>query len=105
VLSPADDVPTPALPPEPVPAYAKPPVNFPEPPPAAPPTVDDFGAPETAVPPNRNRILIGCGCLLVLACVLCVGTVFFLDSYNQGQLLYCGGLRPFWETVLGPLGF
>ena len=60
---------------------------------------------ETAVPANRNRILIGCGCLLVLACVLCVGTVFFLDSYNHGQLLYCGGLRPFWETTLGPVGF
>lgn len=105
VHSPVDDVPTPALPPEPVPAYAQPPANYPEPPPAAPPTFDDFGAPQTAVPANRNRILIGCGCLLVLACVLCVGTVFFLDSYNQGQLLYCGGLRPFWETVLGPLGF
>lgn len=105
VLNPVDDVPTPALPPEPAPAYAHPPVNFPEPTPVTPPTFDDFAAPETAVSPNRNRILIGCGCLLVLACVLCVGTVFFLDSYNQGQLLYCGGLRPFWETLLGPLGF
>ncbi|MBK8903395.1 MAG: FHA domain-containing protein [Anaerolineaceae bacterium] len=105
VLSPADEVPTPSLPPEPAPAYSQPPANFPEPAPAAPPTFDDFGAPETAVSPNRSRILIGCGCLLVLACVLCVGTLFFLDSYNQGQLLYCGGLRPFWETLLGPLGF
>ena len=104
VYSPADDVPTPALPPEPVPVYAEP-GSLPDPMPAAPPpTFEDFAAPETAVSANRNRILIGCGCLLVVACVLCVGTVLFLDSYNQGQLLYCGGLRPLWETALGPLG-
>jgi pSer/pThr/pTyr-binding forkhead associated (FHA) protein len=104
VHAPADDVVTPALAPEPVPAYAQP-SELLAPPPIAPATFDDFDAPETAVPPNRNRILIGCGCLLVVACLLFVGTVFFLDSYQQGQLLYCGGLRPFWETVLGPLGF
>ncbi|WP_420629525.1 FHA domain-containing protein [Candidatus Leptofilum sp.] len=104
IYNPADDVVTPALPPEPVPAYAQP-ADLLEPTPAPPPTFDEFDEPETAVSPNRNRILIGCGCLLVLACVLCVGTVFFLDSYQQGELLYCGGLRPFWETVLGPVGF
>ncbi|MCB9009146.1 MAG: FHA domain-containing protein [Ardenticatenaceae bacterium] len=105
IYSPDDDVATPALPPEPVPVYAQP-GSLPEvTPPPAPPTFDEFEEPETAVSANRNRILIGCGCLLVLACVVCVGTIFFLDSYNQGQLLYCGGLRPFWETVLGPLGF
>ncbi|MCB8980840.1 MAG: FHA domain-containing protein [Ardenticatenaceae bacterium] len=105
IHSATDDVPTPSLPPEPAPAYTQSPANYPEQIPAPPPTFDDFAAPDTAVSPNRNRILIGCGCLLVLACVVCVGTVLFLDSYNQGQLLYCGGLRPFWETVLGPLGF
>ncbi len=105
VHSPADDVPTPALPPEPVPVYAQS-DDYSEPTPAAtPPTLDEFDLPETAASPSRNRILIGCGCLLLLACVICVGGVLFLDSYNQGQLLYCGGLRPFWETVLGPLGF
>ncbi len=100
----ADNVATPPLPPEPVPAYAQP-DSLPEPSPTDPPTFDAFDTPETAVSPNRNRILVGCGCLLLLACVLCVGTIFFLDSYQQGQLLYCGGLRPFWETTLGPLGF
>ncbi|MAT95673.1 MAG: hypothetical protein CL608_00780 [Anaerolineaceae bacterium] len=105
VRAPDDEVPTPDLPPEPVPTYAQP-DDFPEPAPVAPPpALDEFDMPETAAPANRNRILIGCGCLLLLLCVLCVGGVFFLDSYNQGQLLYCGGLRPFWETVLGPLGF
>ncbi|GJM41363.1 MAG: hypothetical protein DHS20C20_16450 [Ardenticatenaceae bacterium] len=104
VYSPADDVVTPALPPEPVPAYAEP-AGIPEQQPAPPPVFDEFESPETAVSPNRNRILIGCGCLLLVACVLCVGTIFFLDSYQQGELLYCGGLRPFWDTILGPLGF
>lgn len=105
VHAPDDDVPTPALPPEPVPVYAQP-GAFEEPAPApGPPTFDEFETPETAVSNNRSRILIGCGCLLVLACVFCVGSLFFLDSYNQGQLLYCGGLRPFWDVVLGPLGF
>lgn len=101
----AEDVPTPALPPKPVPAYAQP-NAFPDAAPAPPPlALDEFDAPETAVSSNRNRILLGCGCLLLLLCVVCVGGVLFLDSYNQGQLLYCGGLRPFWETVMGPLGF
>lgn len=105
IRSPADDVPTPALPPEPAPAYAQP-GSLPDPMPATPPPEPDFfDAPETAVPNSRNRILIGCGCLLLLTCVLCVGGVLALDSYDQGRLLYCGGLRPFWEAVLGPFGF
>ena len=105
VYSPVDDVPTPALPPEPAPVYAQP-GSFPTPRPDAPAAAfDEFDTPETAVSPNRNRILIGCGFLLLLACVVCAGSVVALDNYDQGRLLYCGGLRPFWETVLGPLGF
>ncbi len=104
IPSSADRIPTPTLPPEPVPVYAQPNAHS-EPAADAPPPLDEFDAPETAVSPNRNRILIGCGCLLLLLCVLCVGGVLFLDSYEQGRLLYCGGLRPFWESILGPLGF
>jgi pSer/pThr/pTyr-binding forkhead associated (FHA) protein len=60
---------------------------------------------ETAAPPSTRRtLLMGCAILLVLIC-LCTATVFFLDAYDQGRLLYCGGLRPLWEIVLGPLGF
>jgi hypothetical protein len=100
-----DEVPTPDLPPQPVPVYAQP-GDFPEPGPAEPASaLDEFDVPETAASPNRKRILIGCGCLLLLMCVLCVGGMLFLDNYDQGRLLYCGGLRPFWEAVLGPLGF
>ena len=104
IYSPADDVVTPALPPESIPAYAQDNLLPPE---SNDPSGDDgfFDESETAALFSRNRILIGCGCLLLLMCVFCVGGVLFLDNYNQGQLLYCGGLRPFWETVLGPLGF
>jgi hypothetical protein len=55
-------------------------------------------------PSSRRTLIIGCGTVLVLLC-LCMTTLYFLDSYDQGRLLYCGGLRPLWETILGPLGF
>lgn len=54
---------------------------------------------------GRRRALIGCVLLVVLLVCFCGGLTIALDSYNQGQYLYCGGLRPFWEIVLGPLGF
>lgn len=52
----------------------------------------------------RRRILIGCGCLL-LALFICTATLFFLDTYQQGRLLYCGPIRPLFELILGPFGF
>ena len=58
---------------------------------------------ETGPSPYR-RLVMGCATVLVLLC-LCMATVYFLDSYQQGRLLYCGGLRPFWELILGPFGF
>ncbi len=68
-----------------------------------------FESPPQELPPSppssRNRSLfLGCGCLLLLM-FFCVATLFFLDSYQQGQLLYCGPLRPFFQLLLGPLGF
>lgn len=54
---------------------------------------------------SSRRMLLGCGCLVIALAFLCAATLFFLDGYQQGRLLYCGGLRPFWETLLGPIGF
>jgi len=54
---------------------------------------------------NQRQLVIGCVVLFILTCCLLTVLFAFLDSYNQGQLLYCGSLRPFWETVLGPIGF
>jgi hypothetical protein len=52
----------------------------------------------------RRRIL-GCGCGFLLIVFLCMATLFFLDTYQQGRLLYCGPIRPFFEILLGPFGF
>jgi hypothetical protein len=68
-----------------------------------------YGPPAYAEPPARGascrqQIFIGCGGLLLLT-FLCMATIYFLDAYDQGRLLYCGPLRPFWELILGPFGF
>ena len=61
------------------------------------PTADESG--------RRGRpVLIGCGVALLLV-FLCLATLFVLDAYDNGRLLYCGGLRPLWEFLLGPFGF
>lgn len=60
-----------------------------------------------AVAPPRRRVhplLLGCGALLLTA-FLCTAVLFFLDAYDNGRLLYCGALRPFWQFLLGPFGF
>ena len=54
---------------------------------------------------TSRRVLIGCGCGTLLFLCLCVVILFALDAYQGGRLLYCGGLRPLFETVLGPFGF
>ncbi len=54
--------------------------------------------------PARSRWLT-CGCLFVILIFLCMATLFFLDAYQGGRLLYCGSLQPFFETILGPFGF
>lgn len=61
--------------------------------------------PPTAVAPRPRRRLLGCFLTLLLLLFLCSATLYFLDWYQQGRLLYCGALRPFFEIVLGPFGF
>lgn len=52
----------------------------------------------------RRNALLGCG-LFILLLFLCTATLFFLDAYQQGRLLYCGPLQSFWKLLLGPFGF
>ncbi len=60
---------------------------------------------QTAPSGRRGRtVLIGCGVTLLLV-FLCIAVLFFLDAYDNGRLLYCGGLRSFWEAILSPFGF
>ena len=71
-------------------------------------TIDEYEE-EDGAPPlwAQRRVLIGCGVALLLFVCLCSSTLFLLDWYRQGELLYCGGLRPLFETLLniGPLDF
>lgn len=99
---PEDDEDTADLMPVQPPAQPKPAQNYAAPaPPQLVPPLDEPFAPEG----RSNRMLIGCVAGILLLVCLCLILVLFLESYNQGQYLYCGGLRPFWETVLGPFDF
>jgi hypothetical protein len=54
---------------------------------------------------SRGRLwILGCG-LPVALILVCAGTFLLLDAYDQGRLLYCGALAPFFEVILGPFGF
>ena len=55
-------------------------------------------------PKRRGRLLLGIGCLGLLLIFLCAATFFFLDSYQDGRLLYCGpckGCGSFWRGWWG----
>ncbi len=64
-----------------------------------------LGTPPALAENGRRKWIIGCGCLPVILILLCIGVLLFLDAYQQGRLLYCGGLRPIFELLLGPFGF
>lgn len=84
-----------------------PPVKPPPRPPVAAPYAQDQYLPADAEQPagRSNRLVLGCVLALVLLTCCCGLMLVVLDSYQQGQYLYCGGLRPLWELLLGPLGF
>ncbi len=68
--------------------------------------IDEFILPDQQDTTSRNRRrLVGCGCIVFLIPLFCIGILLFLDFYQQGRLLYCGPLQPFFEIFLGPLGF
>jgi len=93
--------------PPPSAAVAAAPANeIPTPAPAAPigPANEFIVEPDPQVA-SQKRWVLGCGCLPVVLLALCLGSLFVLDAYQQGSLLYCGPLRPFFEILLGPFGF
>ena len=59
---------------------------------------------EKSVSSCQRNLLLGCGGLILLI-FLCTATLFFLDAYQQGRLLYCGPLQSLWKLILGPFGF
>ncbi len=54
--------------------------------------------PEPRQERSTNRIILGCGCLLLLAVIACGASLFLLDSYAP-DLLYCGFLQPIIEGL------
>lgn len=52
-------------------------------------------------PSGFQRFIVGAGCLILVLLVILGVMLFVLDRMNP-QLLYCGPLEPFWQTVLGP---
>lgn len=54
--------------------------------------------PEPRTERSTNRVILGCGCLLLLAVIACGASLFLLDSYAP-DLLYCGFLRPVVEGL------
>jgi hypothetical protein len=67
---------------------------------------EQFILPEQGVDRGScRRWVLGCGCGFLVIVFLCMSTVYFLDAYQQGRLLYCGPLRPFFEIIFGPFGF
>ncbi|MCI0398711.1 MAG: FHA domain-containing protein [Chloroflexi bacterium] len=64
-----------------------------------------YSGPQGSVPPppqpagrSPARIVVGCGCLLLLAVFACAASLYLLDLYAP-QTLYCGPLRPLFETA------
>ncbi len=84
-----------------------PPVKPPPRPPVASAYTQDQYLPAEEAQPGRgnNRVVLGCALVAILLLCCCGLLVIVLDGYQQGQYLYCGGLRPLWELVLGPFGF
>lgn len=68
------------------------------------PEEPDESAYEPVASNPRRTLILGClGVLMLL--IACIATVFILDAYDQGRLLYCGALRPLFEAILGPFNF
>ncbi len=66
---------------------------------------EDIGQPSKSRGFSIRRLFWGCGCLFFLLVFFCMASLFFLDAYQGGRLLYCGPIRPFFEFMLGPFGF
>ncbi len=81
--------PLPGEPPAPPPVYRTPPTD-----------TDLLTAPdeweEEPVRSGRGRVVLGCGCLVLVVLFICAVTLFILDAQFP-NVLYCGPLRGFFE--------
>lgn len=86
-------------------AYTSEEIPTPKPPLPVPQVEAPLDVPETMAESGGRRWFLTCGCAALILVTLCFATIFFLDAYEGGRLLYCGSLRPFFQLFLGPLGF
>jgi pSer/pThr/pTyr-binding forkhead associated (FHA) protein len=54
---------------------------------------------------RQQSTILQLAVVVALLLVLWLLTFLFLDSFDQGRLLYCGNLQPFFRLFLGPFGF
>jgi predicted component of type VI protein secretion system len=67
---------------------------------------EDEIAPEPPLISTLQRdTILKLAVVIALLIVLWLLTFLFLDSYDQGRLIYCGNLNPFFNFLLGPFGF
>ncbi len=54
---------------------------------------------------QERSLVLWYGCVTLILISICFLALLFLDSYQQGRLLYCGSLSPLFQFFLGPVGF
>jgi pSer/pThr/pTyr-binding forkhead associated (FHA) protein len=54
---------------------------------------------------QQRTTILRLAVVISLLIVIYLLTFLFLDSYDQGKLIYCGNLKPFFSFLLGPFGF
>lgn len=54
---------------------------------------------------GQRHFILYCGCAALSFIAVCFLLAIFLDSYQQGRLLYCGSLNRYFQFLLGPVGF
>lgn len=65
---------------------------------------EEYRGPQESLPPppttaqNRNRFLIGCGCLVILLVVVCAAGLFLLDALAP-DFLYCDLGGPIFDAL------
>ena len=62
----------------------------------------DAGEPE--IERGRTPLLLGCVLAVILAIIVLIVVVVLLDGYNNGELLYCGPLRPLFAFIAESTG-
>lgn len=94
-----------SVPSPPAGAYPSSEIPTPRPPLAINPDEQAFDADLPDTGGQERSFVLWCGCTTLILISICFLALLFLDSYQQGRLLYCGSLSPLFQFFLGPVGF